>query len=151
MKGMTREGMMEFDVPYMTEIVDGLWQGGCAHGLVLPTHINYVLSLYPWERYIINHEMRGELYHKMYDDSTIEVDPMIDDLARLVNTWRKQGKGQVLVHCQAGLNRSSLVIVRALVLDGMDTAEAIELVRSKRSPACLCNKTFEEWLLKKGE
>lgn len=147
MVGMTREGLMNFDVPYITEIVEGLWQGGCTTGLVLPTHINYILSLYPWERYTINHEMRGEMYHKMYDDSTIGVDPMVDELARLVNAWRKQGKGNVLVHCQAGLNRSSLILVRALILDGMKSQEAIDLVRQKRSPACLCNKTFEKWLL----
>lgn len=149
MQGVTREGSYEFDVPYISEIVPGLWQGGCTTGLILPTHINYLLSLYPWERYTVNHDMRAELYHKMYDDSSIGVDPMIDDLARLVNTWRNQGKGQVLVHCQAGLNRSSLVLVRALVLDGMSPAEAISLVRQRRSPACLVNKTFENWLLTK--
>jgi hypothetical protein len=151
MIGVAREGMIPFDVPYITEITDGLWQGGCANGLVLPTHINYLLSLYPWERYTINHEMRGEMYHKMYDDSSIGIDPMVDDLARLVNTWRKQGKGQVLVHCQAGLNRSSLILVRALILDGTRPKDAIALVREKRSPACLCNKTFENWLLTQEE
>lgn len=146
MQGITREGSKEFDVPFISEIVPGLWQGGCATGLILPMHINYLLSLYPWERYTIGHEMRGEMYHKMYDDSTIGVDPMVDDLARLVNTWRKQGKGQVLVHCQAGLNRSSLILARALMLDGMTADEAINLIREKRSPACLCNLTFEKYL-----
>jgi protein-tyrosine phosphatase len=61
-----------------------------------------------------------------------------------VNSCR--GSGPTLVHCQAGLNRSSLVVVRALVLDGMDVDTAIAVVREKRSPVCLCNPSFESWL-----
>jgi len=52
------------------------------------------------------------------------------------------------VHCQVGLNRSSLVAARALVLSGeADPAGAVALLRARRSPACLCNETFESWLL----
>jgi protein-tyrosine phosphatase len=50
------------------------------------------------------------------------------------------------VHCQAGLNRSSLVIARALILSGMPSVAAIALIREKRSPACLSNPSFERWL-----
>lgn len=70
----------------------------------------------------------------------------VDELAELVNKHRKDGKN-VLVHCQAGLNRSSLVACRALMIDGMTAEEAIKTVREKRSPACLCNKSFEKHLL----
>jgi hypothetical protein len=54
--------------------------------------------------------------------------------------------GPCLVHCQAGLNRSSLVVARVLMLEGATADEAIGLLREKRSPACLCNPAFEEWL-----
>jgi hypothetical protein len=54
--------------------------------------------------------------------------------------------GPVLVHCQAGLNRSSLVAARALMLDGRTAGDAIRTVREKRSPACLCNRAFEDYL-----
>jgi protein-tyrosine phosphatase len=54
--------------------------------------------------------------------------------------------GPTLVHCQAGLNRSSLVIARALILSGMPSVAAIALIREKRSPACLSNPSFERWL-----
>jgi protein-tyrosine phosphatase len=50
------------------------------------------------------------------------------------------------VHCQAGLNRSSLVVGRALMLGGMTADDAIVLIRRKRSPACLSNPSFERWL-----
>jgi protein-tyrosine phosphatase len=52
----------------------------------------------------------------------------------------------VLVHCQAGLNRSGVVVARALMADGMSAVEAVSLIRERRSPACLCNPAFERWL-----
>lgn len=143
MVGRTMHKGIDFDVPYMTEIVPGLWQGGCHMSLVLPTHINYVVSLYPWERYIIEHKVRGELYVRMYDDPNQNTEE-VEYIAKQVNRWRE--KGQVLVHCQAGLNRSSLIVARALMLDGMSADEAIALIREKRSPACLCNEGFENYL-----
>lgn len=150
MVGQTLHGGINFDVPFITKVADNLWQGGCTDGLVLPSHINYIVSLYPWERYTINHKMRGELYIRMYDDPNQATD-QIDDLALQVNKWRE--KGQVLVHCQAGLNRSSLVVARALMFTGMSALQAIDHLRENRSPACLCNKGFESWLLsiKDGE
>lgn len=144
MTGVTMHGNIYFDVPYITEIAPNLWQGGCKSGLVLPTHINFLVSLYPWERYTITHEMRGELYVKMYDDPNQATDE-IEDIAKMVNVWRK--RGAVLVHCQAGLNRSSLVVAKALMLEGMTAQQAINTIRDKRSPACLCNGGFEQWLL----
>lgn len=143
MTGRTYHKGLDFDVPFMTKIADNLWQGGCQSGLILPSHINYLMSLYVWERYTINHKTRGEMYIRMYDDPNQATD-QIEDLAIQVNKWRE--KGQVLVHCQAGLNRSSLVVARALMLEGMTADEAITLIREKRSPACLCNDGFENYL-----
>jgi protein-tyrosine phosphatase len=54
--------------------------------------------------------------------------------------------GATAHNCQAGLNRSGLVAALALIRDGMTPAQAIELLRSKRSPAVLCNPTFERYL-----
>lgn len=143
MTGRTVHKGLDFDVPFITQIADNLWQGGCEQGLVLPTHINYVVSVYPWERYYIEHQTKGELYIKMYDGphQTFEE---VDDIARQVNKWRKNGN--VLVHCQAGLNRSSLIVARALMLKGMRAEDAINLIREKRSPVCLCNESFEKYL-----
>lgn len=143
MVGRTYHGSIDFDVPFISQVHDNLWQGGCADGLVLPTHINYIVSLYVWEKYTINHKVRGELYIRMYDDPNQATD-QIDDIAQQVNKWRK--RGNVLVHCQAGLNRSSLVVAKALMLEGFTADEAIKLIRDKRSPACLCNAGFERYL-----
>lgn len=119
MKGVTVHGAMAFDVPYISEIAPNLWQGGCQQGLLLPRTIQHLVSLYPWEGYRVAHELDSVLVVRMYDseDQTFE---QIEEIARWVNLCRTTGP--VLVHCQAGLNRSSLVAARALMLDGM-TAE----------------------------
>jgi protein-tyrosine phosphatase len=111
MQGVTMHKEIPFDVPYITQIAENLWQGGCTDGLVLPTHINYVVSLYPWERYTIGHKVRGEMYIRMYDSPDQMLDE-VKDIAHMAGLWRKNGN--VLVHCQAGLNRSSLIVAKML-------------------------------------
>src|SRR5665213_2959352 len=76
MVGRTYHQGIEFDVPFISQIADNLWQGGCRNGLLLPTHINYIVSLYPWERYIIEHKVRGEVYIRMYDDPNQALDQL---------------------------------------------------------------------------
>ena len=143
MSGVTAHGLIPFSVPFMTEIAPNLWQGGCQDGLVLPFRIKHLLSLYKWESYTVPHRLRTQHTVTMYD-SLDQATHEIDRWARWTNARRRTGA--VLVHCQAGLNRSSLVVCRALMLDGMTADEAIKTVRDKRSPACLCNPSFEEYL-----
>lgn len=143
MSGIAYHGDTPFDVPYISPIADKLWQGGCREGLVLPHFIDVVISLYPWERYSIeNGAERIEI--KMYD-SVDQGFEQVDMIAELVNAKRAEGKN-VLVHCQAGLNRSGLVAARALMLHGLTADEAISLLRSQRSEACLCNPAFAAYL-----
>ena len=83
----------------------------------------------------------------MFDDPRLSVDG--DEVARIsrwVNDCRKQGP--TLVHCQAGLNRSGIIVGHALMTgpERMTADDAIETMRRKRSPAVLCNSTFEQWL-----
>ena len=79
----------------------------------------------------------------MYD-SLDQAYGQVDAIAAWVNAGRRSAP--TLVHCQAGLNRSSLVAARALMLEGRSADEAITLIREQRSPACLCNPAFERWL-----
>ncbi|WKW85907.1 PTPc tyrosine phosphatase [Gordonia Phage PhinkBoden] len=143
MKGYAVHGNTPFDVPYMSEIVPGLWQGGCEDGLILPAGIKHVVSLYPWEKYTVQHALSSFLEVRMHDSLTQAFD-QVDAIAAWVNICRADGP--TLVHCQAGLNRSSLVAARALTLSGWEPDEAIALIRKQRSPACLCNYAFEDWL-----
>jgi hypothetical protein len=74
---------------------------------------------------------------------------MLHELADLV--LKCITKGPTLVHCAAGINRSSLVLGLALIHQGMKPADAVALIREKRSKMCLSNKTFENWLLNQPE
>ncbi len=142
--GRTMHEHLDFDAPYMSEVADNLWQGGCAEGLVLPAFIDHVLSLYPWEAYEVTHDLTSLREVRMYDDVNQALDETVPELATWVNQCRQTGP--TLVHCQAGLNRSGVVVAYALMLDGMSAAEAIARIRERRSPAVLCNPQFDRWL-----
>jgi protein-tyrosine phosphatase len=141
--GITAHKHMEFDVPFISEIAENLWMGGVIDGLVLPAQVKHVVSLYPWERYSAREGLLTDLEVRQYDGRQVDADQVIE-LADLVNERRKSGV--VLVHCQAGLNRSGLIVGLALVRSGMTPEGAIALLRAKRSPAVLCNPTFEAFL-----
>lgn len=151
MRGVARHGHTPFDVPFISEIAHNLWQGGCANGLVLPRNIVHVISLYPWEKYTLHDGVRGEHYIEMYDSEDQGLG-QVDEIAQTVNICRADGP--TLVHCQAGLNRSSLIAARALWrdtdLDFNTGAEIVALLREKRSPACLCNPAFETEVMSWG-
>lgn len=141
--GRTRHGNHLIDVPFMSEITDGLWQGGVEDGMILPGFIKHVVSLYPHEKYEARHNLSSTLTVQMHDTEDADLS-QVDRVAVWVLDSRDSGP--CLVHCQSGLNRSGLIVARALMLDGMTADEAITLVREKRSAAALCNPAFEAWL-----
>lgn len=145
MRGVAIHGDTPFDVPFISKITDNLYQGGCENGLVLPRHIKHLVSLYPWEEYDVHHALQSKVSVRLYDSLDGPDREQMVALANWINVCRKTGP--VLVHCQAGLNRSGLLAGLALVLDGVLPVYAIEMLRETRSPAVLCNPVFEEWLL----
>lgn len=145
MRGVAIHGNTPFDVPFISPIVAGFYQGGCEQGLRLPENIEHVVSLYKWERYTIHANLKSFHEVTMYDDSNEPNKENVLFLAKIVNLCREQGP--TLVHCQAGLNRSGLIAATALILEGWSAREAIDYLREVRSPAVLCNRTFEDWLL----
>lgn len=132
------------DVPLISHVEGGLWQGGCRQGVRLPDEFDFVLSLYPWEEYELGPNT-DRLEVRLYDALDQELH-QVDDLALQVNRLLEDGEN-VLVHCQAGLNRSGLVAARVLTLRGYTGVEAISLLRAQRSPLVLCNKTFENYIV----
>lgn len=81
-----------------------------------------------------------------------ELDPeahtAIDDLAEAAYQALVDGQ-RVLVRCQAGLNRSSLVAALTMMRIGSSADRAIEHFRSVRSPYVLCNQSFVDYLHQK--
>ncbi|MGW1468157.1 protein-tyrosine phosphatase family protein [Streptomyces sp. NPDC002308] len=52
----------------------------------------------------------------------------------------------VLVRCNAGYNRSGLVVAQTLIELGQSAMTAIQLIRERRSPWALNNQMFEKYL-----
>jgi hypothetical protein len=70
----------------------------------------------------------------------------LEDIVKMAHKDWKSGK-RVLIRCQAGLNRSGIVMALVLIREGYSPEEAITVMREKRSEAVLCNKHFVSYLL----
>jgi protein-tyrosine phosphatase len=88
-------------------------------------------------------EIRFGIYDS--DMKDFETDELHDLVVAAHKDWKK-GK-RVLVRCQAGINRSGLVMALMLIRDGYTPEDAINLMRGKRGQAVLANKHFEKWLM----
>ena len=60
---------------------------------------------------------------------------------------RWQSGARVLIRCQAGVNRSGLVMALTLMRHGLSATDAIGLIREGRGPAVLSNRHFVRWLV----
>jgi hypothetical protein len=106
-----------------------------------------VVTLYAWARPV------GwgveELRWGIMDDRehAVGFDPQtMQETVRWTHRRWSQGK-RVLVRCQAGLNRSSLVAALVLVRDGMEPQDAVDKVRRMRTGQALFNKQFYEFIV----
>lgn len=75
------------------------------------------------------------------DQGFEQVDALASKVVKLL-----AAQEQVLVHCQAGLNRSGLLAAVTLVKMGKQPSDAIDLLRAQRSPLVLCNEAFENYV-----
>lgn len=108
-----------------------------------------IVTMYAWAR-PADWKIQ-EFRYGVPDASITDID--LDRLRQAVefgyNRWKSDDR--VLVRCQAGLNRSGLVLALILIKDGLTPSEAINRIRDKRGPDALFNNNFESWLLKEGE
>lgn len=134
------------DIPLVSHVVDNLYVGGHSDFADLGDFFSDVFSLYVWGEQYKTADTTNHASVKMFDSPT-EDTALVHDLVEQVIAALEKG-GNVLVHCQAGINRSNLTA--ALVLrewKGLTSAEAIAMLREKRSPLVLANKGFERYLL----
>lgn len=134
------------DVSLMSHIVGNLYVGGCVQDIDVEDHFSHIFSMYPWERY---KSADGTILIEttMYDSSDgLDIETVEEVSDRVVEAL--SGDGNVLVHCQAGINRSNLVAARALMKKyGFTSNEAIELLELKRHRLILSNQTFKDYVL----
>jgi len=146
-EGYTRSGLRIKPIPLISHIKGNLYSGGCVDGAILPDIFKFVISAYPWKKYRVSSQNTNVnvSYNWLYDAAEMPNLIQIHALADYVAAVSKIAP--TLVHCQAGLNRSGLIVCLALMKDGMNAADAISLLRSQRSEVCLSNGTFEKFLL----
>lgn len=133
-----------FDVPLISHVVGNLWTGGCIEGMRLGADFRNVISLYPWERYELAPGTR-RIEVRIHDVAELPDLVVLEDLADLA--VRLLDEGKLLIHCQAGLNRSALLSALVLRRLGYSSHEAIDLLRRQRCGVVLCNRTFEQYLI----
>ena len=134
-----------YSAPLISHIEENLYVGGCINGVRLDDDFQTVISLYKWERYLLGPDTeRHEV--TMYDSSVTLPAEQLHEIADLAVDALDRG-GKVLIHCQAGLNRSNLIAALTLIKRGRSAVDAIALLREKRSSVVLCNEAFERWLL----
>lgn len=134
------------DVSLMSHITDNLYVGGCVQDIDVEDHFTHIFSMYPWERYKFA-DGTTLIETTMYDSSDgLDIETVEEVSDRVVEALR--GDGNVLVHCQAGINRSNLVAARALMKAyHCSSQEAIELLETKRHRLILSNQVFKDYVL----
>lgn len=148
------------DVPLHSKILDNLFQGGTDDEATtyrgekrLPTvgdprPFDSVVSLCAYTLPVgwLVKEMRFAFPDGPLEPWTI---PEIEALADWIHKQWKAGD-RVLIRCQAGLNRSSLVTALVLMKEGMSADEAIALIRKQRSVDCFSNLHFLGYIQEKS-
>ncbi|MET9610997.1 protein phosphatase [Streptomyces sp. NPDC006512] len=135
------------------EIAPGLWMGGHVWaddtGEVRPAVVrrefDLVISLFtrpghgpdPAAEHVV-----GEMPDAPLTTAQLRT---VQHLARTAGQALDSGR-TALVRCYSGYNRSGLVVAQCLVDRGLPPAEAIALIRSRRSPWALHNPVFTDYL-----
>ena len=113
-----------------------------------PEEFDAVITMYAWARPVDwgVEELRWGIMDS--DRHGIDLESLRETVIWGYRRW-KAGK-RVLVRCQAGLNRSSLVAALILVRDGHTGWEARDKIRRGRSEHALFNKKFEKLVVSAG-
>lgn len=139
--GLTLGGTDDRDV-----IFEGIQGWGQDHKPSITTdHFDTVITMYAFARPVdwFVKEFRFGIYDG--DMKDFETDELHDIVVAAHRDWKK-GK-RVLIRCQAGINRSGLVMALLLIREGYSPEDAIDLMRHKRGEAVLANQHFERWLM----
>lgn len=117
--------------------------GGWTVPVVVADEFDVVVSLYAEPGHGPGEGVEHH-YHRMADADLLGRDAT--EVARLAELTadRVAAGRRVLVRCQAGLNRSSLVAALAMVRLGVEPQDAIDRIRADRHVNCLFNRSFVE-------
>ena len=142
--------------PLISQILPTLWQGGTDDEFTTyrgnkrlpaigdPRPFDSVVSLCAYTLPVgwLVKELRYAFADGVIDSAQYEE---IEQVADWAYAEFKAGK-KLLIRCQAGFNRSSLVTSLVLMRDGRSADEVIALIRKKRSEYCLGNEQFVKYI-----
>lgn len=150
----------QLDIDLWSEVLPNLWLGGTADNdrvgdkhcefdrqdiSIRVRHFDSVYTFYAHANpadWLVK-EFRFGYFDSGETDFDLEA---FKRIALMAHADWKRGE-RVLLRCQAGLNRSSLIFALVLMIDGYTAQQAIDLIRDKRHAMALFNPHFVEWLL----
>lgn len=133
-----------------SQVTDGLWVGGMREwGAATPAELTDFGAVWTFDERPLRADGNPPGGHVWTFPDQLQV-PDLEQLTEVaLDVWAAATSGQdTLVRCWAGLNRSSLFAVSALVLGGgADPRRAIERVRARRHHGALNNPAYVDLLL----
>lgn len=140
------EALTDFRAPFVPKPSTDTWPIG--HNLYvgphpdlvgIPADVRHVVSLCPWTPFPSGPNLKSHLIVPMLDSDNADLS-MLEAVAEYVVAAKQDAP--VLVHCEAGLNRSCLVVARVLMLEGYSATSAISILRKLRHADALFNVSF---------
>jgi protein-tyrosine phosphatase len=163
-EGVAPDHGFKFSFPLWSHILPNLWLGGTddhdtienpqdeyAERFITKKDFDFVVTLYAWAQPVdwFVREIRYGFYDSKIEDFKDGFDVLYDIASQAHTAWKSGSR--VLIRCQAGINRSGLIMAIVLMKEGYSAADAIALMREKRSEYVLMNEEFEDLLLKLDE
>ena len=141
------------------EILPGLWQGGTEDDDVVgcPTPDGHYSRSHPFDLVVTlfadAQPVPWEVEEVRFGFPDSNLTPKRIERAVALSGYayaRWQSGARVLIRCQAGVNRSGLVMALTLMRHGLSATDAIGLIREGRGPAALSNRHFVRWLVEEA-
>jgi protein-tyrosine phosphatase len=138
-----------------SEILPGLWLGGTDDFDTIDFPKDHQVLNHAREfdsvatLYAVAHPVGWGVSERRFGFPDSEIDESCVSEIHAIADWAyaewMSGK-RILIRCQAGLNRSSLCLALVLRKVGYSSKDAIALIRARRSPHALFNKSFVKYL-----
>ena len=148
-----RSYTIDYPKELWSEVLPGLFQGGTDDDDVFDQLEKPMITKKQFDLVVTAYSLANpvdwfvkEIRFGFYDSDMRDFDPSdLQAIVRMAHAEWKRGQ-RVLIRCQAGMNRSGLIMALVLIREGYTAEDAINLIREKRSKHALFNGRFEKWL-----
>jgi len=134
-------------LPERSKIYEGLYMG--SFPMTDTSEFDLVVSLSRRSNDMIASICKSYLHFPFYDSPMIPNPKILRYLAELIANFVDFGEN-VLVHCDAGLNRSGMVCALVLIELNFKPQDAINLLRKQRCNEVLYNGAFRKYIMEQA-